>query len=617
MKWAIFSILLCIGCVGEIQRPNLELFDHDVSFEELPTTKTEWKQMGKKIQNFGTGRPSLWIRSKIKNDSDLAKNLVLEIGVAYLDEIHYYLLQNENITYQKSGVFSQKIENGIDHRHPNFHISLNPGEEVFVYFKIRNSGLLTFPIRIWEQKDFINKSQGEYIIHGLYFGAMLSMLFYNLLIFITLREKSFLYYCFYICSAFFVYFILGGFQKQFFFHDSNFMVKPALFTASYLSIASVLLFTAEFLNLSFIQKTFNRALTNFAYFCLLLVFLSPFLPFTWMVRSMNYLLPFGSLLMIVSALIAYQKGIGQSSFFLLAWIIVTIGVILETMVNLDILPMEFWLGRFGTQLSSLLEGILFSIAIGRRIRSLTKEKENMKAKLLLIEKDLEVARKIQNRILPLHNPTLRGANIHVSYIPLRAVGGDFYDFHELDEDKFGVLVADVTGHGVSAAMDSSTVKIAFKNEKPWFHSPEKLLSYMNDFLVEALDQRFVSAVYAFIDLKSLEMIYATAGHPPILLIRNNQIIELESEGFLLGFQKNCKYVRYKMKLFRKDKLLFYTDGLNDNISIEKNPTEVLRETMEKIPFINPEQYTNELISILNIKRLTDSDDITALLIDLK
>jgi hypothetical protein len=77
--------------------------------------------------------------------------------------------------------------------------------------------------------------------------------------------------------------------------------------------------------------------------------------------------------------------------------------------------MEFWIGRFGTQLSSLMEGILFSIAIGRRIRGLTVEKKLVNSKLLLIKKDLEVARKIPNRILLLRNPNIIGAKIHIAY----------------------------------------------------------------------------------------------------------------------------------------------------------------------------------------------------------
>jgi serine phosphatase RsbU (regulator of sigma subunit) len=183
-------------------------------------------------------------------------------------------------------------------------------------------------------------------------------------------------------------------------------------------------------------------------------------------------------------------------------------------------------------------------------------------------------------------------------------------------NKTKVMVADVTGHGVSAAMDSSTVKIAFRNEKQWMNSPEKLLENMNQFLTETLDQRFVSAVYAFLDLQTMEMQYATAGHPPIFLIRENNINILDSEGFLLGFIRNCEYTLFTHKLKKGDKLLFYTDGLNDDISIDFTPAEVLKETMQGLAYTSAERYTKDLISELNKKRVRTSDDITLLLIDL-
>ncbi len=617
LLFSLFISLFLFQCNANINRPNLSILDMDIPFEKLSTFENDWVEVGKGIQNFGTSRPPLWVKTKLENTTNLEQVFILELGVSYLDHIEYYQVTNGNLIFkEKSGVFSNPKNNQIFHRNPCFRIKLAPKEITDIYFKLSNSGLLTAPLRIWNETDFINKTQGEYIIHGLYFGAMISLLFYNLFIYYSIRERSFLYYCSYILSVFFVYLILGGFLKQFFTPNHTFFIKPGLFIVSYLTIFSVLQFTNEFLEISKFNVRWAKILSYSAYFSLGMAIISPFLDFGLMVRSMNVFLPLGSLLMIISAVYGYNKGVKQSEFFLLAWIIVTIGVLLETLTNLGYIPMEFWLGRFGTQLSSLLEVILFSIAIGRRIKSLTLEKERVNAKLLLIEKDLDVARKIQNRILPLHIPKVFDAKISVTYLPLHAVGGDFYDFHEFDENKLGILLADVTGHGVSAAMDSSTVKIAFRNEKQWMHSPNKLLSNMNQFLLETLDQRFVSAVYSYIDLQNGKMTFATAGHPPIILIRKDQIVPLESEGFLLGFITHVDYNLYTLNLEKGDKLLFYTDGLNDDISIENTSTEVLIEVMRELKNKSSENYITEIINSLNKKRSRISDDITVLLVEL-
>lgn len=104
-----------------------------------------------------------------------------------------------------------------------------------------------------------------------------------------------------------------------------------------------------------------------------------------------------------------------------------------------------------------------------------------KNELTTIKKDLETARKIQMRILPDQLPENENLSMVVSYYPLYDVGGDFYDFFEFN-DGLGLVIADVTGHGVSAALDSSTVKIAFRNAKEYNKSPKELIGAMNRFL---------------------------------------------------------------------------------------------------------------------------------------
>lgn len=614
MKSILSLIAICfsLNCLANPERPYLELLDRDLSFEDLSLESDNWSKIGNKIQNFGSNRSPLWVRSTLSNSSNSRKKYYIEIGAAYLDEIDFYSVNQGKIFHEKNGVINDSSMNEVFHRHSIFSVELYPGETASYYIKFFNSGLLVVPIRLWEENEFIRKTQSEYIIHGLYFGAMISILFYNLIIFLIIKEKSFLYYCIYIFTVLFSYLILGGFLKQFFPSNDSYLLKPGLFISSYVAIASVLLFTSEFLEVKKTNKILDYILRTFAVGAILTAILSPIIPFNLLVQSFNFVIPLGSILMIVSAVFSYFRGIQQSGFFLLAWIIVTFGVILESLTNLNYISMEYWIARYATQISSLIEVILFSFAIGSRIKSLTIEKGLVHSKLMLIEKDLEVARQIQNRILPESLPQIPNVKFHVKYMPLHAVGGDFYDYHLIDNNHFGILVADVTGHGVSAAMDSSTVKIAFNHEPNLISEPRLLLKNMSKFIENTLDHRFVTAVYAFFNLDKMEMNYSTAGHPPLLLIRNSKIKFLDGEGFYLGLNSESDYSQNTINLEAGDLFLFYTDGLDSDINTDLTSEEIIENLLSDLNLedIKADKFLDQFLNLAQTKRQTTTDDIT-------
>jgi len=100
-------------------------------------------------------------------------------------------------------------------------------------------------------------------------------------------------------------------------------------------------------------------------------------------------------------------------------------------------------------------------------------------RLLAINKELEIARRIQSSTLPQSVPTLRGLEITARYVPMSAVAGDFYDFLSVDEKRVGILVADVTGHGVPAALIASMLKVAFAGQATHAHDPVRVLTGLN------------------------------------------------------------------------------------------------------------------------------------------
>lgn len=183
-------------------------------------------------------------------------------------------------------------------------------------------------------------------------------------------------------------------------------------------------------------------------------------------------------------------------------------------------------------------------------------------RLVALDRELSIAREIQYSILPQTMPRLPGVTVAARYRPMTSVAGDFYDFLQLDEERVGVLVADVSGHGVPAALIASMVKVALAAQQSCADRPADVLAGMNRALVGRLASRYVTAAYLFIDRRQGTLRYAAAGHPPMLhLGKRGNVQQIEENGVLLGFLEDACYTTCEKRFEPGDRLLLYTDGL--------------------------------------------------------
>lgn len=198
----------------------------------------------------------------------------------------------------------------------------------------------------------------------------------------------------------------------------------------------------------------------------------------------------------------------------------------------------------------------------RNYISLKKAAEEQK-KFIAVKQELEIARNIQLSILPGTLPQLEGLSIRAKYEPMMEVGGDFYDFLQIDDNRIGILIADVTGHGVAAALISSMVKIAFYMSHDRMDDPAALLSKINASLFEHIYGRFITAFYIFIDLKEMKAVFSNAAHWPIYIQNRytGDLSELTIRGRLIGISREENYRNQSVNLAKGDRIVLYTDGL--------------------------------------------------------
>jgi serine phosphatase RsbU (regulator of sigma subunit)/predicted ester cyclase len=181
-----------------------------------------------------------------------------------------------------------------------------------------------------------------------------------------------------------------------------------------------------------------------------------------------------------------------------------------------------------------------------------------------IEQELRVARSIQHASLPEEVPELVGWQISPYYQPAREVGGDFYDFHLLSEDRLGVVVGDATGKGVPAALVMATtcgmLQLAARAlDSP---SPGEVLAQVNETLVTRIPTNmFVTCFYAILNPKRGHLVYANAGHDLPYLQHGGEAKELRARGMPLGLMPASSYEEKEIVLDAGQSVLFYSDGL--------------------------------------------------------
>jgi len=183
--------------------------------------------------------------------------------------------------------------------------------------------------------------------------------------------------------------------------------------------------------------------------------------------------------------------------------------------------------------------------------------------LIAIEEEIKSAARIQASILPRCVPSMPALQIAVRYLPMTAVAGDFYDFLESGEGGVGILVADVTGHGVPAALVASMVTVAISSQADHASDPARVISALNQVMCRQVQGQFTTAGYLFLDVPSRTALYAAAGHPPLLLWRkaDRTVHEFRENGLLMGVRPTEQYANTTIELQAGDRLVLYTDGI--------------------------------------------------------
>lgn len=222
---------------------------------------------------------------------------------------------------------------------------------------------------------------------------------------------------------------------------------------------------------------------------------------------------------------------------------------------------------FGTDDQSLLQALADQASLSVNNAMLTVEVAEQER----LRRDLQIARDIQQRLLPEHCPTIPGFEIAARGTSALEVGGDYYDFFWVDEDHLGIVVADVSGKGVYAALVVAMIRSAFRTQAMGNHDVRDVLSRVNAFIEADLRRdMFVTCVYGILEISTKKFSWARAGHEPLVVTHNDAahtVDILSPDGFALGVIGSPDFSDLlevnTIELHSGDRLLMFTDGLTE------------------------------------------------------
>jgi len=251
---------------------------------------------------------------------------------------------------------------------------------------------------------------------------------------------------------------------------------------------------------------------------------------------------------------------------------------------------------------------LFKIRSLLRLKQLGDQIRNQYAELeernKLIERHLRLGRRFQRALIPDVDTRFGDCNMMSRYLPAMGVGGDFYNVMRLNDDCIGIVMGDVSGHGIAASFLTVTLNVMIKNLSDHHFNPGELLHHLNNEMCAMMGQSnddpdlYACVFYAVIDMQDKRIRFANAGLVlPFLVEGLENIAELDISGAPIGLMQGTLYEQRMIRYHKGDMLLLYTDGLQD-CYYKNQPEEFIKQVKDLFSALSPDEDTQDILDTI-------------------
>ncbi len=576
---------------------------------------------------FGFISDVIWARFTVTIPEGNKTEWFLEIGYPLLNKIDIYV-PDENQDYRSKHYGNRLPFDRRDIDHHNFLIRLNSDPGTYTYYiRFQSESSMNIPMTIHPLKNVISDINIQKTVFGLFYGALLIILFYNLLLAISMKDLTYLSYAVFIAALVFVSLELNGYGFQYLWQNTVWMndLVPFFLFATNLTLT---VFSMMYIDYRLLPKFFRiTMLVYLGIICafLLLSFIMPY-HLSIMIGAAAYL-PGIALVTVISVMLILKKR-REAYLYSLAWSFLFAGVIATVGNRFGLLPNNV-VTLWGFQIGTVFSITLFSLGLADRVNSLKNNLEEMNVNLekkveertseltqakneieatmeeieaindqlvqtnreledsqMVYRKDMNMAAYLQSSLLPKNPPRSDLYEFALLFLPKSGVSGDFYDFYTDNASVIGAGIFDVSGHGIAPGlltlMAKSIISVSFME-----HRKESLVTVVESInrklLTEIKDvDNYVTGILLRFDDDRIE--YINCAHPDVVckkieMGRTGKVLDKTGKrvsGPILGIDAQganeaAGYQEISFKLKQGDCLLLYTDSMLESANPAGQP----------------------------------------------
>ena len=386
---------------------------HDVSgTDDLAASRRKlsegaFKPLPDQNPSFGFQDGAFWFHAQVVNLDSPDDRWLLVQEYALSDRIDVYAVYADGGVVHSAGgdhlPFSQR---NIRYRQPNFWVDVPRGQAVNLLVRVQSESSMQVPLRLYAPSAFIEQSRDAQFAIGLYYGILLALFTYNLVLWLTLRDASYFWYLFHITAFGVVLITLNGLGFEYLWPDSSWLADHMVPLSICLALVGMQQFARNFLELKQRWRFGDRVAVGIIVFFLLLFVAATVLPYRT-VTPLASAAVFPSICWIlVETLVVLRRGYKPARLFLLAWFLFLLGTGMFSAIAFNLVPKNF-ITEYGVQLGSALEMLLLSIALGYRYAALRNENER-----IVHEARDQLENKVEQRTFELRNALVQLEDAH-------------------------------------------------------------------------------------------------------------------------------------------------------------------------------------------------------------
>ncbi|WP_286811614.1 sensor domain-containing diguanylate cyclase, partial [Marinobacter sp. UBA2678] len=367
----------------------------------LPDRAWQTNPSGK--ATFGITDSAYWLRVEVQNQTGRDQLLIAELGYSQLDDVVFHELSGGTLLREfATGDTRSFYPRDVDHPNMLYRFHVAPDASKTLYIRVATQGTMVVPLQIWQQNDFYEAAANEQKLHFFYYGSLAVIILINLAVFLTLREKLYLFYALAISGYFLFFAAVRGYTLQHIYPGAPFLhTHVLLLSMPFLAMFSIL-FCMEFLQVRSNSPRLYRALQAMLLFEMLFFLSAPLLDYDTGIRvAAVSAFAFFSLLLVAGP-VAWAAGVRAGVFFTIAWTPLTIGVSATAGRALGLLPENFFT-EYAMQIGSGLEAFILTLALADRLYREREQKIQAQADILKQQKARNEAQTQLNEALT-HDP---------------------------------------------------------------------------------------------------------------------------------------------------------------------------------------------------------------------